>query len=92
LNTAPRSRAARLNYARLLKLSGDRLAAVLELRALVEMHPSYARAVRNLGLDLAGIGDRRGAIAMLERAIELAPHANNRARTEEIIAELKTPR
>ena len=92
LNTAPRSRAARLNYARLLKLSGDRLAAVLELRALVEMHPTYARAVRNLGLDLAGIGDRRGAIAMLERAIELAPHANNRARTEEIIAELKTPR
>ena len=49
-----------------------------------------ARTTRKLAdLYLAGIGNRRGAVAMLEHAIELEPGADNRARTEELIAELK---
>lgn len=92
LSSDPRNRAGRLNYASLLKQSGDRYAAVAELRVLVQMHPTYSKAFRNLGLDLAGIGNRRTAIAMLEHSIELAPRAENRARTEQIIAELKAAR
>ena len=92
LRMDPRSKAGRLNYALLLKQSGDRHAAVAELRSLIEIHPTYAKAFRNLGLYLAGGGNRRGAIAMLEHAIELEPEAENRARTEELIAELKGSR
>jgi predicted Zn-dependent protease len=89
LEIDPRNRAGRLNYAVLLKRSGDRYGAVTELRTLIQMHPTYSKAFRNLGLDLAGIGDRRAAIAMLEHAVELAPNAANRARTEQIIGDLK---
>ena len=75
-DAAPLARALLLPLRRAgdLYLAGDFAVAEDRLRALVKAAPDQAQAHHHLGVVLRARGKFAGAIAHLERALELDPH------------------